>query len=323
MTSLERLRSALLFSHDAVTSGERAALTRGANRRELVRIAPGAYLPAAVYDALDALDRHRALILATCGRGGVVSHGSAAILHGMPWVGPVPHRVHVAAPRTGGGRSTVLLARHDADPAQVECVAGIHVTTLARTVVDLARTARLDTALVVADAALAGAAGRPAIRPAELEAEAAAVPMRQGAAKARFVAAFASGLSGSPGESVSRLSIHRAGFPAPVLQQEFRRRYGGRWLVDFWWPEAALIGEFDGRAKYSDPRYLAGRTPADVVYEEKLREDELRASGPRFTRWDWRVASSVPLLAAHLQAAGLRQESRGRRGRSATSLTGV
>jgi hypothetical protein len=43
--------------------------------------------------------------------------------------------------------------------------------------------------------------------------------------------------------------------------------------------------EFDGRQKYADP--WRERNPAQVVWEEKQREDELRALGIRFLRATW------------------------------------
>ena len=52
--------------------------------------------------------------------------------------------------------------------------------------------------------------------------------------------------------------------------------------MDAWYEEAGVALEFDGRVKYADP--WGGRSPADVVWEEKRREDEVRALGVRFVR---------------------------------------
>jgi hypothetical protein len=92
----------------------------------------------------------------------------------------------------------------------------------------------------------------------------------------------------------------------PELQVPLRGSSGRVWRVDFWWPAFNLIGEFDGKAKYTDQRYLRGRTPQEVLYDEKMREDDLRAAEHRFTRWPWEVAISMPRLRSHLIAAGLR-----------------
>jgi hypothetical protein len=52
--------------------------------------------------------------------------------------------------------------------------------------------------------------------------------------------------------------------------------------VDVWFEDAAVAVEFDGRVKYDDP--FAGRTAAQVLWEEKRREDEIRELGVRMLR---------------------------------------
>lgn len=85
--------------------------------------------------------------------------------------------------------------------------------------------------------------------------------------------AFADGRAESPGESLSRVAIVRAGLPAPELQFEIHLPDGGGWVAtsDFAWPEHGVVGERDGREKYAaDPR--RGRTAADVIMGEKDRD---------------------------------------------------
>ena len=68
----------------------------------------------------------------------------------------------------------------------------------------------------------------------------------------------------------------------PELQVEIRT--AGRLLgvVDAWFDDAAVAVEFDGRVKYTDP--WRGRSPERVLWEEKRREDELRALDIRVVR---------------------------------------
>jgi hypothetical protein len=98
--------------------------------------------------------------------------------------------------------------------------------------------------------------------------------------------------------------MHRLGLPAPVLQHTFFDDDGFVARVDFWFPDAGAVGEVDGRAKYVDPAMNKG-DPALVVYREKVREDRIRALGPRVARWGWREAGSVTLLSRRLAAVGV------------------
>ncbi|MEZ2372246.1 hypothetical protein [Arthrobacter sp. RCC_34] len=116
---------------------------------------------------------------------------------------------------------------------------------------------------------------------------------------------FADGNAMLPGESLSRVMMHRLGFPRPVLQQEFRDRAGLIGYTDFWWKPWRVVGEFDGTAKYLKPEYLAGRTPSDVVVAEKRREDRLRRLGLTVVRWTWADLTSPGSLADVLREAGL------------------
>ena len=77
-------------------------------------------------------------------------------------------------------------------------------------------------------------------------------------------------------------------------------------MVDFWWSEFTMIGEFDGNAKYTDPAFLRGRAPEQALIDDKCREDDLRSAGQGMTRWHWLIANSRNRLRAHLRAAGIR-----------------
>jgi len=186
------------------------------------------------------------------------------------------------------------------------------VTSLARTVVDIARTATLREAVVMADAALHGLRDRSGrvirapISKAELLAELGDARSGSGVVKARVAIEIADGAAESVGESCSRVGIHLLGFAMPQLQVSFSDRFGKIGTVDFWWPEFNLIGEFDGAIKYDDPEFLAGRTPQEALHDEKRREDRLRALGHGVTRWGWATAASLPRLRDHLRAAGVR-----------------
>ncbi|MEJ3656779.1 hypothetical protein WEH80_27850 [Actinomycetes bacterium KLBMP 9759] len=86
----------------------------------------------------------------------VASHASAAVVHGLPVWGIRLERVQVTRARRSGGRrgGRGHVRTADLDAAEVTVVAGIAVTSVARTVVDLARCEPFEQAVVVADVAL-------------------------------------------------------------------------------------------------------------------------------------------------------------------------
>ncbi|MGV8884468.1 MAG: hypothetical protein ACOH1T_02605 [Microbacteriaceae bacterium] len=303
------------LSRDCATSSERSALSLDAKRGVLVRVASGAYVDAAYWRTLD--EHHRHLTLITVARSLnddlVLSHASAAALWRLPWLGVWPTRVDVIVRAKGGGASTALLARHSTGPPRdTVAIDGVRVTTLARTVVDLASRLSFGEAVALADAAVrrgehpvhglsSAGSGKDALR-AELE----NVPVSHGRSRAGRVIEFADGRADRPGESLSRATMSAARISAPELQVELRGASGRSYWVDFWWPEFCVFGEFDGRVKYSDPVFLRGRSPEQALYDEKLREDDLRAAGRGCARWNWEVARSIPQLRARLAAAGVR-----------------
>jgi hypothetical protein len=84
------------------------------------------------------------------------------------------------------------------------------------------------------------------------------------------------------------VAIAAAGLPMPVLQWEVRAAATGRFIgrVDVGWPELRTAGEFDGLIKYG--RTLRpGQDVAEVLVEEKRREDALRDEDLAVVRWIW------------------------------------
>ena len=183
-------------------------------------------------------------------------------------------------------------------PDDIVMVDGLAVTSVARTVVDIARRARFEAAVAVADAALAGrqadgvlvprpdrrrtggrASGPPTHRLSGPRSTPRCAGRRGGRASRphdRFVA-FADGRAESVGESRSRVAIARAGLPAPVLQLPVRLAAATAY-ADFGWPAQRTVGEFDGKVKYG--RLLRpGQEPGDAVFAEKLREDAIPRAG--------------------------------------------
>lgn len=201
--------------------------------------------------------------------GTALSHGSAARLWGLPV--PRPPTISLTDPahtRTGRG---YRVTQAPLASREVAVRGPFRLTAPARTLVDLARTQPLEGAVVAMDAALLAAR----VTPQELADAVARADRWPGARRASRATTLADGRAESPLETRGRLRIVGADLPTPELQVEIRS--GGRLVgvVDAWFDEAAVAVEFDGRVKYTDP--WRGRDAGQVLWEEKLREDELRA----------------------------------------------
>lgn len=263
----------------------------GATRRDLERwrrhgllerVTRGVYAAPPPADTTRA-DRYRRLVLAVLAThpgAGLVPAGPAAIvLHGLPLLGAPPRVVHVAGPRRGGAKPGELVRPLGELPsAQVVVRDGRAIAGPARAALDTARLMGTLAGVAAADAALR--AGSTTLD--ELASVCAGLAGRTGVAHARRAAQLASPLSESPGESWSAEVLDRHGLPTPVRQHVVHDADGLVGRVDFWWPGVA--GEFDGRVKYGR-RNPSGRAPEDVLWQEKRREDRLRAAGIRVVRW--------------------------------------
>ena len=158
-----------------------------------------------------------------------------------------------------------------APEAHIVSVDGVLVTDLARTLVELTSRTTFAEGVVAMDwASGPGREGHSPRVPAPLIHERAAeLELVRGARRLAHVLSFADGRAASAGESLSRLDT------------------GRRAVTDFRWSRQRIVGEYDGIAKYRAAEFRRGRTPEQVVVEEKLREDALRREGEGVARWIW------------------------------------
>ena len=89
-------------------------------------------------------DQYRELVFATALQlhdAAVISHGSAAVLHGLPIWQTAIDRVHVTRNRNSGGNRRAVVHMHTAllTERDMTTIDGVTVTSLARTVLDLCR----------------------------------------------------------------------------------------------------------------------------------------------------------------------------------------
>lgn len=227
-------------------------------------------------------------------------------------MGDWPRVPHIAGPAGGAARNAAFVRHGLGTPARVATIDGLNVTALDTTVVDIAATVGFAHAVVIADAALrraehpVGGLPHTVVTHEQLLQQVDRLSRTHGATKARRAIEFSDGRADRPGESLSRVSMRLARIATPQLQVSMRGASGKEYTVDFWWEQFNMIGEFDGKYKYTDPAYMSGRTPQQVLYDEKVREDDLRAASHGFTRWPWATAISPVLLRSHLARAGVR-----------------
>ncbi len=275
----------------------RAQLTSG----DLRRIRRGAYHDGPEHQTRVA--RHVELIHA-CLPGthptSVVSHASAAVLHGLPVPNGHLGKVWMTrrSPGHGDGGSVLVVRASPLNDSEVTIRDGITVTTLARTAADMARTAPHGWGVIVCDAAMAMGLSRQELANA-LENHS----RLRGIVRARTIVEFADPRSESPAESMSRANMAHAGVAAPELQFEIHDS-NGEFIArtDFAWPDLLLVGEVDGLVKYNDlltPEQTAG----SVLMAEKRREELIRQQGFWVVRWDWGIASDHRRLGQLLRRA--------------------
>lgn len=258
----------------------RRAVQESARSGRLLPVRRGAY---AIPELLQALPgsgafRDRALqiaaAVAVAGPGAAASHADAAFLHGLDLLDRPPvDLVFVTRPsgherlRTDDRGIPDIRVRVAPLPAeQVIMRRGVPVTSVARTVTDLARTSPFRSGVVVADSAL------HARRTTDVELRAALHTCARwpGAARARQVVEFADGRSESAFESISRVAFRDGGLPPPDLQVWVGGEFGQVGRVDFLWREFRTIGEADGALKYADP---------DRARQQLRRDADLREAG--------------------------------------------
>jgi hypothetical protein len=267
----EELASMAGRSHGVVTRSQ--LLEAGVTRREiaarigcgsLLREHPGVYRVG--HRAPSVAARYLASVLAA-GEGALLSGRAAAHLLGLVKGATPQPQVSTRTERRIEGVITHRSRRLDLRDAAT--VNGIPVTSVARTLVDLAAALPPD--------ALARACHEAGVRygttPAEVEAVLARRPTSPGAAKLRRI------LHGDVHVTLSKLEarfleeLKGAGLPLPTTN----RPAGGR-RVDCRWPEHRLTVELDGY-RFHNSRY--------AWEQDRRREREARARGDDFRRYTY------------------------------------
>jgi hypothetical protein len=267
----------------------RNKLSAAARAGDVVRVRRGAYCaPDALrVDGLSRVPREERLkALARAGAlhvqlraEHVFSHTTAALLHGCV-VWSTPRNTHLYQRYRASGHASADVSRHSwtLEPEEIDVAAGLPVTSLARTVVDCARTMHPLEALVIADSALALGLDR-ALLLEILDAQAG----HRGKQRARLVTELGEAGAQSPWETWVRYELLRAGLPRPTTQMTVRTD-AGTFHTDLGYERWALGIEFDGRVKYRPDGVRPGHDPAREYMTEKDRADAIRRAGVALER---------------------------------------
>jgi predicted transcriptional regulator of viral defense system len=260
----------------------RQAIARRREAKRLHVVHRGVY--AVGYRRLTRLGWWMAAVLA-CGPGALLSHRPAGVLLGV--LDSCSGRVEVTVSRHLAGREGIRARQTHIAPDERTAVAGIPVTTVARTLLDLA--AALDrhglaraleraealglTSETSLDTLIERHAGRPGV-----------------GCLRRALAELVPQLTRSELERRFLTFVERAGLPRP--RTNVWLPLGEEWIeVDAVWPESRLVVELDSRAHHL----------ARAAFERDRRRDRrLQAAG-------WRV---VRLTDRALRAAGTTDELR-------------
>jgi len=266
--------------HDALAAGylERELRTLTSHFGAWVVVRRGCYVEREVWDWLD-VDRRYALqvraALLVVGGGAVPSHGSAAVLLGMPMRPHWRELVHLTRTGVTGSRTEGGIKHHRAgfDETDLTVARGISCTGLARTAIDVAREHGFEDGVVASDAAL-----RLGTTRADLGQALQRMPTWPHVSFAHAAVAVADGGAETIGESLLRLMVLELDIGVPETQYVVRE--GSRWAsADL--RVGRHLFEFDGRIKYVG-RALGGvadRPAHEVLWDEKQREDWLRRAG--------------------------------------------
>jgi Protein of unknown function (DUF559) len=220
----------------------------------------------------------RAALLA-CGEGAVISHGTAAAFHEL-WDKP-PRLIDITVPVEAGRKIDGVRCRRCRypEPEEVTMVRGIAVTTVARTLVDLAGIVGFPTLrktvgraairrkldLDATELAIHNAKRRRGLRPLE----AALLPYRTKDGKTPDLR--------SDFETLVLPDLVRMGTRRPGCNVWLHIE-GERLLVDFLWEQQQVVVETDGRETHETP---------NAFQNDRRRDQLLAAAGYRVLRVTW------------------------------------
>ncbi len=214
------------------------------------------------------------------GRGGVVSHRSAASLWEILPGRSNATRVDITVPGADRGRRPGIRPHrvHRLEPDEVAIVDGVPVTTPARTVLDLAGVVSFREM----EQALARAERRDLLTREELESLLDRYPKRAGSQRIRALLRAETGPAFTRSEAEERFLtlVRKARLPEPETNVVV-----AGYELDFLWCRQRLAAEIDGYAFHSSKR---------TFERDRRRDVDLAARGIQVLRMTWRQIVKEP-----------------------------
>jgi hypothetical protein len=250
-----------------------------------IAVRRGVYAERGEWDGADDARRHLLRVVAatmTMRMPYVLSHSSAAVVHGLDCRPFWCELVHVSHPGVLGGRTEGGVKHHPAwvPQHQIVRVGGLAVTSLERTAVDIAREHGFEDGVVACDQVLRRGGQRSAMQGVLTQ-----MWSWPYVTQARTAVWLADAGAENIGESLARMLVVELGFGTPQTQV-WVEDDGRRARVDLMLN--GHVFEFDGRRKYvGTARGGLAEDAERVLWEEKQREDWLRSLGYGVSRIVW------------------------------------
>lgn len=236
-------------------------------------------------------------------RGGeIFSHLSAALIHELPVSSLSEHRVEVVRPKVSRTYTNLRVRRRLIPQTQMVKIGIYAVTSLERSLIDVARDYPLSVSVPMLDHALrCGSADLD-----DVSTVVSACVEIEGSRNVENALELADGRRESVAESVCAVRFYEfgiVGFLPQVNIFDTARNWLGR--VDFCHEKAKIIVEVDGMGKYG----LGSGDPKKEIEKEKLRESALSAAGYLVIRLTWRQLYRSELFHHILNATATRLSS--------------
>jgi very-short-patch-repair endonuclease len=236
----------------------------------------------------------------------IAAHHSALLILGLPTYRADLERVRLVRRTPGSPRTRPGLSVGRTVPVEAQ---DAHTVTPALAVVQHGLSSGPLSALVAADGALRWGKATPE----DLETALGWVQQHPRSALVRGFLDLADGRRESPGETRLAHILHL--MKVPSIPQFRISEPGFEAVVDFLLDDEKVVLEFDGKVKYTrtadepDP-FGNRRTPQEVLWHEKRREDRLREMGYEVVRVTWSELDDPRALAQRIAAAVRRARAR-------------